>query len=80
MVNCRKIVKYANAYIDDELSTFRLIQINLHLLMCVRCRSFYNQLQLVKSTVKLLNESPQALDKDVLKYLIAVYKEHNPDK
>lgn len=48
MLSCKDINENADAHIDGELSLKRRIEVAFHLLMCVHCKRYVQQL---KSTV-----------------------------
>ncbi|MCI0507854.1 MAG: zf-HC2 domain-containing protein [Gammaproteobacteria bacterium] len=53
MLNCKDITKKANGYLDKELPYFTRLQVKLHLLVCVHCQRYINQL---RATIRALGK------------------------
>ncbi|HEY5602272.1 MAG TPA: zf-HC2 domain-containing protein [Gammaproteobacteria bacterium] len=58
MLNCKDITKQASNYLDKELPYRARLQVRLHLLICVHCQRYINQL---RTTIRTLGK----LKKDI---------------
>lgn len=61
MLTCKEIGQKANHYIDGELSFKQRVIIRTHMLMCVYCRRYVQQLSTISKVVGL-SRSPECSD------------------
>ena len=52
MLSCRDLAHKADAFLDGELSTWKKLQIRLHLSMCHGCSAFIDQMRITRRLVK----------------------------
>lgn len=52
---CREVAEQLSEEIDQPLTGFKKFKLKIHLLMCVHCRRYSQQLNLSRKTVDLLS-------------------------
>lgn len=77
MLNCRKIIDQADSHIARETSFWQRLKITLHLFMCVHCRRYVRQLQLLVSASENLHG--EASDDEIQK-IVHRCQHHHDDK
>ena len=61
MLSCKEITEKANSYLDKELPFYTRMQVKLHLMMCVNCQRYLDQLRITISALgKMKKDSPVA--------------------
>lgn len=56
MLTCKDISKKSDQFVDSELSFRQRVAVAFHLLMCVHCRRYMQQLS---SVAKVIRQSPK---------------------
>ncbi len=78
MLSCKDINENADAHIDGELSIKKRIEVAFHLLMCVHCRRFVQQL---KGTVGVLrNQQKEECSEEQLEDILKSIEADASDK
>jgi len=73
MLKCREITELANGYLEHELPFLQRAQFRLHIMMCVHCRRYVDQLA---RTVDLLAAAkPSEIAASVEDNLVRLLKE-----
>lgn len=62
MPSCKDITKHASDYVDHHLQWWQRPGYWLHLVMCVHCRRYIDQLKL---TIRTLGQIPEATPPEV---------------
>jgi predicted anti-sigma-YlaC factor YlaD len=52
MLSCRDLAHKADAFLDGELSSWKKLQVRLHLSMCNGCYAFMDQMRTTRQLVK----------------------------
>jgi predicted anti-sigma-YlaC factor YlaD len=74
MITCQKITEDASAHLDNSNSLTRRLALQFHLLMCHRCRRFFNQFKIavdVSQKLNVDNEPTEVEIEEVLRKLQA---------
>jgi predicted anti-sigma-YlaC factor YlaD len=76
MLKCRDVSHIASDYLDHQLTWRQQLSVRMHLLMCVHCRRFVNQLRLTGKTAATLVEQEASTDEieRILRHVLEVNK------
>jgi len=59
MLSCKDITEKASDYLDKELPFYTRMQVKLHVMMCVNCKRYLDQLRTTISALgKMKEETP----------------------
>jgi len=80
--SCKDITEESSNYLDHHLPLWRRIGFQIHLLMCVHCKRYVDQLKLTIATLGRIPaaEPPTVADSEVdniAKHLQHICKHHN---
>ena len=62
MPSCKDITKHSSDYLDRQLPWWKRVGFWMHLMMCVHCRRYLEQLKL---TITTLGQTKEAVPPDV---------------
>ena len=71
---CREVAEQLSEEIDQPITGFKKFKLKLHLLMCVHCRRYKEQLELSSKTVDLLAAKNQP-NAELRETLLAHFRE-----
>ena len=63
MLKCKEISEQASEIVDGNVSGLYKLKVQMHLMMCVHCRSFVKKIKLTKNMVSQLTLAPASEDK-----------------
>lgn len=75
MLSCKDITEKANEYMDRELPFWSRLSVKFHLLMCVHCRRYVNQLKVTVQALGLLKQSDD-VNENTVELIVQNLKKH----
>jgi len=79
MLSCKDITENANSYLDKELPFFTRMKVNLHLMMCVHCKRYVEQLNATIRTLGNLKRADETVSEEVVDNVVNNLKQVNRD-
>lgn len=73
MPSCKDVTKHSSDYLDRQLTWWERVSYWLHLMMCVNCRRYLDQLKL---TIMTLGQTKEAAPPDVSSQTVQDIVEH----
>lgn len=56
-LTCQDVTERTSEFLDDRLSVIRKVRMSLHLVSCVHCKTYVQQIALLSETSRLLPEA-----------------------
>jgi len=77
MLSCKDITEKANDYLDRDLPFFTRLKVKMHLMVCVHCQRYVQQLQLTIQALTRLKK-PDTVDDATVDSVVENLKKNNP--
>lgn len=80
MLNCNEINELGGEYASGELSFRERISVWVHLLMCVHCRRYVEQLKLTLESIKFVSPLKDCSEDELMETMDMLINKKNSNK
>ena len=77
MLSCKDITENANSYIDKELPFFTRMKVKMHLMMCVHCKRYIDQLNTTILALGQLRRADETVSEEIVDNIVNNLKNVN---
>ena len=77
MLSCKDITENANQYLDRELGFFGRLNVKIHLMICVNCKRYVEQLRTTIAMLGKLQKPAPEIEDAQAENIISQLKNHH---